>query len=99
MKAICIHDCQFRGVLVKADTVLELTPDEARRGHVKASFRPLDGDGPKKAEEKPDERGMTLSQYKHALDVRGVPYSPTDGIDAVRKLFDRVNDQSARKGR
>lgn len=99
MKSICTHDCQFRGILVKADTIIDLTDAEAESAIGKSSFRPIEGDRRKKDEEKPDERGMTLTDYKHALEVRGIPYSPTDGIDALRKLFDRVNDQSARKGR
>jgi hypothetical protein len=98
MKAICTHDCQFRGVLVKADTVLDLTPEEAKTDQARSSFRPLEGDGPKKSEDKPDERGMTAADYRAKLDIMKVPYHPTDGVDALRKLFDRANDQTIRKG-
>ena len=113
MKAICTHDCQFRGVLVKADTVLDLTPEELKSDQGKSSFRPLEelksdqgkssfrpleGEAPKKAEDKPDDRGMTADDYRAKLDVMNVPYHPTDGVDALRKLFDRANDQTVRKG-
>jgi len=99
MKAICTHDCQFRGVLVKADTVLDLTDEEARTDQARSSFRPLEGGAPKKKDEdKPDERGMTAADYRARLDSMNIPYHPTDGVDALRKLFDRANDQTARKG-
>ena len=100
MKAICTHDCQFRGVLVKADTVLDISDEEAKSGLVRSSFRPLDGGAPKpkKDEEKPDERGMTAADYRAKLDVMNVPYHATDNVDALRKLFDRANDQTVRKG-
>jgi hypothetical protein len=98
MKAICTHDCQFRGVLVKSDTVLDLSPEELKSDQGKSSFRPLEGEAPKKAEDKPDDRGMTAADYRAKLDVMNVPYHPTDGVDALRKLFDRANDQTVRKG-
>mgnify|MGYP007070018038 FL=1 len=99
MKAICTHDCQFRGVLVKADTVLDLTEEETKTDLVKSSFRPLEGPAPKRKEEdKPDERGMTAADYRNKLDVMNVPYHATDNVDALRKLFDRANDQTVRKG-
>ena len=65
MKAICTHDCQFRGVLVKADTILDVSEEEAKTDLVKSSFRPLEGAAPKRKEEdKPDERGMTAADYR-----------------------------------
>ena len=99
MKAICTHDCQFRGVLVKADTVLDLTEDEAKTDQARSSFRPLDGAERKKpVEDKPDENGMTAEDYRVRLNVLGVQFHPTDTIDELRKLFDKANDQTARKG-
>ena len=99
MKAICTHDCQFRGVLVKADTVLDLTEEEAATDQAKSSFRPLEGDAPKKkADDRPDERGMTAEDYRAKLDAMNIPYHPTDTVDSLRKLFDRANDQTVRKG-
>lgn len=96
MKAICIHDCQFRGVLVKADTILEVTPEEAATEPCHSSFRPLEGEVRPK-EDKPDKNGMTLQNYRDRLDAMNVPYHPTDDIDALRKIFERATDLSSRK--
>lgn len=101
MKAICTHDCQFRGVLVKADTVLDISEAEAKSDQGRSSFRLIkDGTAKDKDadEDKPDERGMTAADYRARLDAMNIPYHPTDNVDALRKLFDRANDQSARKG-
>lgn len=100
MKAICTHDCQFRGVLVKADTVLEITEEEARTTRVKSSFRILDGSAPakdKSAEDKPDERGMTIQNYRDRLTGMNVPFHATDGIDELRKIFDKATSQESRR--
>lgn len=99
MKAICIHDCQFRGVLVKADTVLDISEAEAKLDHVKSSFRPIDGDAQKKkpSDDERDENGMSVEDYRARLTTLNVPFHPTDGIDELRKLFDRANDMASRK--
>ncbi len=97
MKMICTHPCQFRGVLVPADTVLDISEAELKaNGQAVSSFRALEGEA-KKEEEKPDERGMTAQNYRDRLMAMNVPFHPTDGIDELRKLFDRATDQSARK--
>jgi len=97
MKMICTHPCQFRGVLVQADTVLDISDAEAKaNAQVESSFRALEGDAGK-SEDKPDDRGMTAQNYRDRLMAMNLPFHPTDGIDELRKLFDRATDQSARK--
>ena len=103
MKAICTHPCQFRGVLVSADTVLDITEAEAKSALVKSSFRLLDPAAAernkRKAEEaeRPDERGMTAQNYRDRLAGMNVPFHPTDTIDELRKLFDRATSQESRR--
>lgn len=101
MKYICKHACIWRGVYVAPDTVIDMTDEEMKEqaGPIGSSFVPLQpGERAKKekAEER-DEAGMTLEDYRQRLTGMNVPFSPTAGIDELRKLLRQHTSTQSRK--
>ena len=101
MKHICIFPCQFRGVRVRQDTVLDLTDEEAKSDVAKSSFRPYDakrgiatGDD---GENERDQFGMTKQNYRDKLAPFGAVYGPTDTLDQLRKTYERLTSDQPRK--
>lgn len=99
MKAICTFACQFRGVLVKEGTILDVTDEEAKSGQFKSSFKPYD---PAKgvavdSEGVRDSFGMTAQDYRNKLDAFKAVYGPTDTIDELRKKLERITSGESRK--
>lgn len=100
MKFICTFPCQFRGVLVRQDTILDITDEEAKTGVVKASFAPYDDVRHAPADDGENERdahGMTKQDYRDKLDAFKAVYGPTDSLDQLRKTFERVTSDQPKK--
>jgi hypothetical protein len=100
-KCICVYQCQFRGVLVKPDTVLDITDEEMElhAQRIASSFRPLDEKtGAAKADPSiRDEFGMSVDDYRARLDAFKAAYGPTDTIDELRKKLQRITSTEQRK--
>lgn len=101
MKYICTFPCQFRGVLVRQDTVLEIGEEEAKSSPVvKSSFAPYDAERHAPADDGEKERdkfGMTKQDYRDKLDAFKAAYQPTDSLDQLRKTFERVTSDAPKK--
>jgi len=63
MKYVCIHRCQYNGVVAKGE-VLELTDLEYAIPHIKASFKPIESqtDESKKETSKPNGEKPLVNQ-------------------------------------
>lgn len=101
MKYICTYACQFRGVLVRPDTVLDISDAEAKAnaGVIGSSFAPFDAEK-KVADDGENERdkyGMTKQDYRDKLQSLGAVYGPTDTIDQLRKTFERLTSDAPKK--
>ena len=101
MKYICTFACQFRGVLVRPDTVLDIPDEEAKAnaGVLKSSFAPFDAEK-KVADDGEDEKdrfGMTKQDYRDKLKALGAVFGPTDTIDQLRKTFERLTSDQPKK--
>lgn len=100
MKHICIFPCQFRGVLVRQDTIIDLTEEEAASDIGKSSFAPYDAERRAPADDGEKERdrfGMTKQDYRDKLDAFKAVYGPTDSLDQLRKTFERVTSDQPKK--
>lgn len=102
MKYICTFACQFRGVLVRPDTIVEISDEEARTNPmVKNDFAPYDAEAKAAAvdEDERDQFGMSKQDYRNRLSGLGAVFSPTDSLDQLRKTLERVTSDAPRKRR
>lgn len=102
MKYICTFPCQFRGVRVRQDTVLDISDAEAKSDVVKSSFRPYDvarGVATGDDENERDQFGMTKQNYRDKLAPFGAVWQPTDTLDQLRKTYERLTSDQSRKQR